>query len=52
MSGVTKQDATITRDAPKLDGFLRGVLKSNPGIVVGAVGGTGLNATGFDVSRS
>ena len=27
-SGVTKQDATITRDAPKLDGFLRGVLKS------------------------
>ena len=29
-SGVTKQDATITRDAPKLDGLLRGVLKSTP----------------------
>ena len=28
MSGVAKQDATITRDAPKFDGFLRGVLKS------------------------
>ena len=29
-SSVTKQDATITRDAPKLDGLLRGVLKSTP----------------------
>ena len=29
-SGVTKQDATITRDAPELDDFLRGVLKSAP----------------------
>ena len=30
MSGVTKQDATITRDAPKVDGLSRGVLKSTP----------------------
>ena len=30
MSGVTKQDATIMRDAPKFDGLLRGVLKSTP----------------------
>ena len=29
-SGVMKQDATISRDAPKLDGLLRGVLKSTP----------------------
>ena len=29
-SSVTKQDATITRDASKLDGLLRGVLKSTP----------------------
>ena len=28
MSGVTKQDAINTRDAPELDGLLRGVLKS------------------------
>ena len=30
MSGVTKQDAIITRDAPEFDGLLRGVLKSTP----------------------
>ena len=30
MSGATKQDAIIMRDAPKLDGLLRGVLKSTP----------------------
>ena len=28
MPGVTNQDAIIMRDAPELDGFLRGVLKS------------------------
>ena len=28
MSGVTKQYAISMRDAPKLDGLLRGVLKS------------------------
>ena len=28
MSGITKQDATNTRDAPKFGGLLRGVLKS------------------------
>ena len=30
MSGVAKQDAKITRDAPEFDGRLRGVLKSTP----------------------
>ena len=30
MSGVTKQEAINTRDAPELDALLRGVLKSTP----------------------
>ena len=30
MSGVTNQDAKITKDAPEVDGLLRGVPKSTP----------------------